>query len=169
MDSCAKERTYEGSDYFEVYKFCSDNCVKTPGIIDAPNEGYYKIVLANINYPIDINGFPPVANCATLLFIHPNAKQSGQCKEWTSYECFFARDYLSKKTVEVAQVMDLFNPMTPTAFLVSKRFERRIEEIFESMIEENLTMQQFRNEMLKNLITELVLFTQRLIPVELKS
>ncbi|WPU96931.1 hypothetical protein SNE25_15525 [Mucilaginibacter sabulilitoris] len=158
---------YEEGACFQAQHYRLDTRTARPVIKEAPREGLYKISLAMISFPIHESRFPPVANCSTLLFMHPEAKQPEQYKDGKCYECSFTPNYLCKKSVEISQIMNLFNSEISTAFLVNHTQEWRIEEIFESMIEESLVNRPFKSEMLQNLITELSVFTQRLIPVDL--
>lgn len=160
---------YDDGACFQVHDYRLDKSAARPVIKEDPRERLYKISVFDINFPIHESGFPPVANFSTLLFMHPESNQSEQYQDGKCYECSFTPDYLSKKAAEVSQIMNLFNPAMPTAFLVSCTQEWRIEEIFESMIEESLVKRPCKNEMLQNLITEIAIFTQRLIPVVLAS
>lgn len=161
------DRMHEDSVCFQAHHYRLDTRMARPVNKEAPREGLYKISLAAINFPIHESGFPPVANCSTLLFMHPEAKQPEQYKDGKCYECSFTPNYLCKKATELSRIMNLFNPEVSTAFLVNHTQGWRIEEIFESMIEESLVDRPFKIEMLQNLITELSIFTQRLIPVDL--
>lgn len=158
-----------GPSMFQVYHTPLDGR-QIPGQSSKQlNSNLYKISLATINYPIHYSGFPPVANCSTLFFIHPLAKHYEEYKEGIYYECTFTPDYVDEITGGRSEKDKLFNPESPTAFLINRTQEWRIEEIFESMLEENGVIRPYKSEMLQNLIAEIALFSLRLIPVNLKS
>jgi hypothetical protein len=88
--------------------------------------------------------------------------------EQKCYECAFTSDYPNRTTIEKSNCVNIFNRDVATAFLINRTLEWRIEDIFDAMIEENSMMRPYKNEMVQNLISEIVLFAQRLIPVELE-
>lgn len=84
----------------------------------------------------------------------------------TDYETYFTKDLLDKRALTWSEKLGLFKPQLPMAFLVNRNQEWRINEIFKSMVDESAGTYFGKNEMIRTLILELILFTKRLIPVD---
>jgi hypothetical protein len=54
-------------------------------------------------------------------------------------------------------------------FLIGQNQEWRVKKIFESMLNESVKVNAYRNEMMRTPIYEFILFSQRLTPVDINS
>lgn len=103
-----------------------------------------------------------ISNCLTLSFTYL-AQKPIISETVGGYEVYFTKDLLNKRILTLSEKLGLFKPELPMTFLVNQNQEWRINEIFKSMIDESTGTYVDSTEMIRTLIHELILFTQRLV------
>lgn len=128
----------------------------------------YRISFTIINYPRHLTDAPSISNYSLLSFSRA-VQESTNAGNIEHYETYFTTDFLNKKAIELSEKSKLFNSPLPMSFLVGQNQEWRVKEIFESMLNESVKADAYRNEMMRTLIYEFILFSQRLTPVDVNS
>jgi len=101
---------------------------------------------------------------AILSFSHM-AQEPANIRDATGYEIYFTKDFLNKETATLLEKLKLFKSELPMMMLTSRPQEWRVKEIFESLLDECTRTDSDRNEMIRTLLHELILFSQRLLTI----
>lgn len=109
-----------------------------------------------------------ISSCSTLSFTYL-AQKPIISENVRGYETYFTKDLINKEILTLSEKLGLFKPELPMMFLVNQNQEWRINEIFKSMIDESAGTYADNTEMIRTLIHELILFSQRLLTVDTNS
>ena len=110
-----------------------------------------------------------IGKANAILSFSPTAQEPANIKNVTGYEIYFTKELLNKETIMLSEKLELFKSELPMMFLISRHQEWRVKEIFESMLDESTRTDFHRNEMIRTLMHELILFSQRLLTVDTNS
>ncbi|NVM67288.1 hypothetical protein FHW88_005609 [Mucilaginibacter sp. SG538B] len=85
------------------------------------------------------------------------------------YEIYFTKDFLDAGTFALSEQLGLFRSQLPIIFIVNQEFKWRINEIFESINTAATKADLYQNELIRIHIRELILFTRRLILININQ
>ena len=145
-------------DDFDLYVFLisSDKNQKS---------GLYPDMKSNNLYSISFT----IGKANAILSFSRTDQKTINTKKIAGYEISFAKEFLNKETIILSEKLELFKSELPVMFLISRHQEWRLKEIFEIMLDESTRTDLHSNEMMRTLMHELVLFSQRLLTVDTNS
>jgi len=165
----AVERNIEANQSeFYVFHIRSHIDQKLGMTLSVKSNTLYSISFIIINYPFHLSVAPSTSNYSRLSFARA-LQESTSAGNVERYETYFTADFLNKKAIELSEKLKLFNSQLPMTFLIGQNREWRIKEIFESMLNESVKADAHRNEMMRTLIYQFILFSQRLTLVDINS
>lgn len=120
-------------------------------------------ILCKIDFVIDKS--KAISNRSILSFSHSTGKpvRAGNVPD---YEIYFTKEFLDSGTLALSEQLELFKSQLPIMFIVNQELKWRIMEIFESIGNADVKADLYKNELIRTLIHELILFTRRLVLVD---
>ena len=130
---------------------------------------YYKVSLIKGNNLVEYADKEVRIKNHAILFATPKVpyRYTPQDTKQGGHFCIFTREFLSKaKTGFVIDELPIFRPNGQFVYQLDARQFRQIEDVFNKMHEEIKSDYAFKYDLLRNYLTELIHYGQKLTPLE---